>query len=1132
MTREPRLPASFQWLNATQFLGALNDNAFKLLVSFALIRAYGAERSSTVVGIAGMLFAVPFLLVTPAAGVLADRLSKRTIVVAAKWLEVLVMAVGVAVFLSGRAPLLYGVLFLMAAQSAFFGPAKYGIIPELVGRDQLSRANSRLVAMSYLAIILGTFGAPVAVKALGGSVQAASWACIAVAAAGTWTALRVRRTPPAGSTRTPSWFVFADVARTLRAVRGDRYLVLALLGAAYFSLVGAFLQLNLIPFGIRHLGLSEVDSGFLFLGAAVGIGLGATVAGRLSGRNVEFGVLPLGALALAAATLAMAGVSRVPAAAAAILAAGLGAGLYIVPLEAFIQFRCPRDRLGEVQAANGFLGWIGVLAGAAALLLFDRVLHLTPAQGFLAVGGLTLVLVAVALAVLPDFVVRFAAVIMTRTIYRIRVLGAEHLPLDGGALLVANHVCTLDALQLLACQQRRIRFVMHRRIYERHVLRPLFRLMGVIPIAMDDPPKRIVASLRAARRALDDGFMVCIFAEGALTRTGLLRGFKPGFERIVRGSRHPVIPVYLGGTWGSVFSLFYRDGHARRAVRVPYPVTVVFGAPLPPGATAPEVRQAVQELSCDGFGDDRLRVPLGRAFVEAARRHGGRTAASDTLGRRLTCRGLLASACALADVLAARTRGERSVGVLLPPSVGGALANLALALLRKTSVNLNFTVPPADLDAALRQAEVRTVVTSRAFLERVAPGRALPRVLYLEELAASLTPRRRLRALLRARFAPAGLLASARGFSPGETATVIFSSGTTGTPKGVRLTHRNLLSNVEALARVLRPRRDDALAATLPLFHAFGYTCGIWLPVLSGLRAAYHPNALDPARIARMVREERCTALFTTPTFLLGLLRRAAPEDLAPLRLVVTGAEKLARGTADAFEARFGLRPLEGYGATELSPVAMLGLPDRGEGPLGQTGHREGSVGQPLPGVAVRIVDPDSGAPLPAGREGLLLVRGPNVMAGYLGQPEATRAALRDGWYVTGDIARVDADGFVFLCDRLARFSKIAGERVPHRHVEEACFPAADPAADPVLAVTAVPDPRRGERLVVLHTEAAGDADALHARAAAAGLPNLWKPARADYYRVDAIPLTGTGKLDVRGLRELAVRLAGVTPPA
>jgi acyl-[acyl-carrier-protein]-phospholipid O-acyltransferase/long-chain-fatty-acid--[acyl-carrier-protein] ligase len=370
-----------------------------------------------------------------------------------------------------------------------------------------------------------------------------------------------------------------------------------------------------------------------------------------------------------------------------------------------------------------------------------------------------------------------------------------------------------------------------------------------------------------------------------------------------------------------------------------------------------------------------------------------------------------------------------------------------------------------------------------------------------------------------------GWLTRRRRASADDVATIIFSSGTTGSPKGVMLTHHNIASNVESYSMVFRPTETDHLCATLPLFHSFGYTCGIWFPALAGIRVSYHVSPLDAGKVAEVVRTRKCTAIFVTPTFLMAYLRKAQREDFATLRVVVAGAEKLKPRLADAFEERFGIRPLEGYGATELSPVAALSLPNQEVDGVYQTGHKEGAVGQPVPGVAARIVDPDTGAPVAAGHDGLLLIKGPNVMKGYLNRPDLTAEAVVDGWYRTGDMAQMDEEGFITITDRLARFSKIGGEMVPHLAVEDVYLKALN-TAEHLVAVTSVACDKRGERLVVLHTAAAGDPARLHEFMQASELPNLWKPGRDAYVQVDAIPVTGTGKLDVKGLRAAALAQA------
>ncbi len=411
------------------------------------------------------------------------------------------------------------------------------------------------------------------------------------------------------------------------------------------------------------------------------------------------------------------------------------------------------------------------------------------------------------------------------------------------------------------------------------------------------------------------------------------------------------------------------------------------------------------------------------------------------------------------------------------------------------------------------------------FLEKLGRFQDFGRLVFLEDILPQITEQDKRRAWLKARFAPRSALARPEGFTADRLATVIFSSGSTGRPKGIMLSHHNILSNVESVRAVFHFSSDDCICAALPFFHSFGFTCSLWLPLLSGFSAVYHSNPLDGAKIAEIVREHKATLLFATPTFLLAYLRRAEPEDFVSLRYVIVGAEKLKPRIADAFEERFGIRPLEGYGATELAPVATLNIPDVEIMGVRQPGVKPGTVGHPLPGVAVRIVDPDTGERLPIGKSGLLLVKGPNVMLGYLNEPEKTAEVLRDGWYNTGDVAVMDRDGFITITDRLSRFSKIGGEMVSHVAVEEA-FHKALGKTEQVLAVAAVPDEKKGERLVVLYTDAAGDATALQQAIKAADLPNLWKPAPDACYRVESIPMLGSGKLDLKSIKERALQLA------
>ncbi|MBJ6723332.1 acyl-[ACP]--phospholipid O-acyltransferase [Geomesophilobacter sediminis] len=1126
MSTERTLGKSFTWLNMTQFLGALNDNILKLLIIFCLIASQGRTMAGGITAAIGAAFVLPFLLFSAPAGGLADRLSKSRLIVMVKLVEVAVTTLAVAAFALQMGNALYLVVFLMATHSAFFAPAKYGIIPELVGKERLSRANGLMESCTFLAIIIGTAFASVLTQLVGGRFWLAALACLGVALGGLGSAWMMAKTEPSDAGRPVALFP-AEIFRTINSISSDRHLMLAIIGLAYFMFIAAFAQLNLIGYGMERLGLTEAQSGYLFLAAALGIGIGSLLAAKLSGRDVEFGIVPLGAAGLTIAPILLhAAPSNLATCLLIIVLFGFSAGLFSLPLQAFIQFRAIPAKRGEVLAASTFVNWGGILLASALTWLFCGPLGLTAAQGFSLIGVATLLLTVLSFYILPDFLLRFIALVTMRIFYRLKIFGAEHLPVEGPALLIPNHVTWVDALLLTATNQRRIRFVMERRIYNTPLLRGLFRLMGVIPVSSNDNRKEMVEFIRQARAALDDGYMVCIFAEGALTRNGMLQEFRGGFERIVKDRGYPVIPVYIGGAWGSILSYAHGRLLSRPPALSPYPVTILFGAPMPATSTAREVRQKVMELSCDYFDSRKPgRRPLAEYFIRTAKRNNGRRAVADTSGKALTYGETLVATLALAKKLDGQIGGEEHVGVLLPPSVGGVLVNLSLSVLGRVPVNLNYTAADASFCSAVNQCGITTVITARTFLEKLPNVPRVEGMIFLEDILPSISTAEKFIALLKARLIPARWLCCRDGFRADRPATVIFSSGSTGDPKGVMLTHHNIMSNIEALRMVFRVNLDDNVCSALPFFHSLGFTGTLWFPLVSGFSATYHPNPMEGEKIAEVVREHKSTLLLATPTFLLAYLRRAKKEDFASLRLVITGAEKLKGKVADLFQEKFAIRPLEGYGATELSPVITLSLPDVEIDGVLQHGVKEGSVGRPIPGVAIRVVDPENGEILKPGEPGMLQVKGPNVMLGYLGRPDTTAEVVRDGWYLTGDIGVMDDDGFIRITDRISRFSKIGGEMIPHGVVEDELHGRLGQAG--VVAVTSVPDERKGEKLVVLYVKGATDAASLQLMLTESTLPNLWKPGRDCYIEVEGLPILGAGKLDLKGLKEIALAAVG-----
>jgi acyl-[acyl-carrier-protein]-phospholipid O-acyltransferase/long-chain-fatty-acid--[acyl-carrier-protein] ligase len=508
-----------------------------------------------------------------------------------------------------------------------------------------------------------------------------------------------------------------------------------------------------------------------------------------------------------------------------------------------------------------------------------------------------------------------------------------------------------------------------------------------------------------------------------------------------------------------------------------------------------------------------------------------RAKVADSLGTELTGAGLLMRSLILRRLLRREVLAddEQFVGLLLPPSAGAVLANAALTLDRRIAVNLNYTVSPEVLNECVRQCGIRRVLTSRRMMEKLrqqAPFEVNAELVYLEDFKEKATRTDKLVAAAQTWLFPAAVLERHLGLTkidPDDLLTVIFTSGATGQPKGVMLTYRNVGSNIEAFNQIIHLGKEDVLVGILPIFHSFGYTVTLWTVLTLEPKGVYHYSPLEARQVGKLCRAHGGTIMVATPTFLRAYLRRCEPEDFATLEVVVAGAEKMPIELAAAFEKKFGVRPIEGYGATEVSPVVSANIPPSRAIGSARQGVKEGSVGPPLPGIRAKVIDLDTGEDLGVGKSGMLLISGPNVMKGYLHRPDLTAEVVRDGWYVTGDVAVIDADGFIHITGRLARFSKIGGEMVPHIRVEEAITAALHlDEEDLRMVVTGVPDQKKGERLVVLHTGLDRAPEEICKALAESGLPPIWIPSPDSFRRIDEIPVLGTGKLDLKRVKEVA----------
>jgi acyl-[acyl-carrier-protein]-phospholipid O-acyltransferase/long-chain-fatty-acid--[acyl-carrier-protein] ligase len=711
---------------------------------------------------------------------------------------------------------------------------------------------------------------------------------------------------------------------------------------------------------------------------------------------------------------------------------------------------------------------------------------------------------------------------LTRIVYRISTHGIENLP-AGGFLLLPNHLTWVDAIVLQASCPRRIRFVMSERIYHKKWLNPFFKLIGALPIS----PTRARESLRAAIEAIKSGEVVCIFPEGELSRTGILLRLQRGYELVAHAAAAPVVPVWLDQLWGSVFSFKGGRYFLKVPERFPYPVTIAYDRPIPHDHTdIATVRERFLMLGefCYQLRP-ALRGHLARAAVRGLKRRQFAPGVIDGMDHTTISFGsLLAAAITLAEYLRKSCKGKR-IGIVLPPGKAGVIANLAVVLAEKVPVNLNFTAGRESVEASLRIGEVTDCLTAHAVQKRLPDFPWPANLLHLDDVLPPLKGR-----MIAWRFAvgllPARAICALLGLPKvGDRAEsiILFTSGSSGEPKGVVLSHRNVVANVSQIALMLSLTKRDSILASLPFFHSFGSTVTLWYPLLESVRIVTFPNPLDLTKSAELIHKYGVTLLCSTPTFLRGYLRKATKEQLEPIKLLVTGAEKLPNELGEAFQKQFGHEVLQGYGLTETSPAAAFNLPapkpHRPDDAV-QPSSRQGSVGKLAPGIAAQIRDPETGAPLSLHETGMLWLRGPNIFERYLHDPQRTADVLQDGWFRTGDLGRFDEDGFLYIEGRLSRFSKIGGEMVPHETIESRLYEVLDLAkSERVIAVTSIPDQAKGEALVVLTTT---DLDAAEVRKKLmdSDMPNLWIPKK--YKRVDEIPVLGSGKLDLKRCQELA----------
>ncbi|MAY42117.1 MULTISPECIES: acyl-[ACP]--phospholipid O-acyltransferase [unclassified Neptuniibacter] len=1127
------------------FINAFVDLGHKIVIQNTLFKAYDGDTQILLTAIVNGLILLPFILLFTPSGFLADKYPKNRVMKYAAWGGVFITLLITACYYLGLFVPAFALTFILALQSAFYSPAKYGYIKELVGANNLSEGNAWVQAVTMVAILAGivVFSFLFEFRLEGAAAMSPQeslqrcaplgWLLVTGALIELYLAYQLPQLKEVDKNACfdkNAYLSGRSLKNNLGLLKSKRPVWLAIVGLSIFWSISQVMLAVFPAFAEEHLNQHNT---FIIQGvmafAGIGIMIGSMLAGRLSRHYINVGLIPVGAVGVAAGLIMLPQLESMWVQAFVFMLIGLFGALLCVPLNALVQFHADESETGKVLAGSNFIQNIFMLGFLGLTVLF----------AWNSVDGLWLLVLLAVLAcmgavfsiiTLPQAFIKLLVMVLFRRKYNLQVLGFENLPEDGkGTLLLGNHISWLDwAMIQMACP-RPIHFVMERSIYERWYLRWFLDIFKVIPISKGKSRQ----ALEQVRDLISAGQVVCLFPEGAISHMGQLGEFRRGFEKACEGAEGVIVPFYMRGLWGSRFSRSTDKMKSIRRTGSKRDVIVAYGRPLPINSNAAEVKQKVFELSIKAWDEYTQSLEtLPKAFIRTMKNADSGYAIADVDGGPLSHKKFL-TATALFTKRIACTEGD-NIGLLMPTSSAGAIANMASLMAGKTVVNMNFTAPIPSLLSALKQSDVKTIVTARRFVKKLkAKGIdttelfAGREVLYMEDVKEGISKVEAIYTMMLVALLPTSVLQLwlCKKGDVDNTAAILFSSGSEGEPKGVMLSHRNIMANLRQTADVLNVRDDDCIMATLPLFHAFGLTVTCFMPLIEGMPVVCHPDPTDAPKIGKGVARYKATLMCATSTFLRLYTRnkRVHPLMFESLRAVVAGAEKLDNSVREAFEQKYHVAVVEGYGSTETTPVASTNLPDSLDTDWWtvQVGNKPGTVGMALPGSTFRIVDPDTLEELPIGEDGLILIGGTQIMQGYLNNPEKTAQVVVeiDGirWYKSGDKGHLDEDGFLTIVDRYSRFAKLGGEMVSLTAIEGEVRKILQLPDLPLVAVN-LPDPKKGEKVILLVE--GNSAEGMRELLIKGGMPALMIPSAI--HEIETLPILGSGKTNFSESRKMA----------
>ncbi len=1116
-------------LFVTQFFGAFNDNFFKqaliILITYALVT--GTESDTTMlVALAGGVFIAPFFLFSASAGKLADKYDKAFLARRIKFCEIgLALAAGAALF-SQNLVLLLGVLFLFGTQSTFFGPIKYALLPQHLEDNELISGNAMVESATFLAILLGTIAGGLLILLNGGTLIMSA-GMIVSALVGYGAARRIPLAPAPRPGLRIGWNVIADTRELLHLARAHRTPYLAILGTSWFWFVGSAVMI-LMPAIARDVLSTNQNVATLFMTMfAIGVAAGAYFISHLLAGEISPRTIPFGALAMSLAMLALWSVLYTPGVSylmgpGEFLSSGWNWGVllamffiaamsgpYVVPLFAIVQHASPVDERARMIAANNIINAAFMVAASLFVLLLSM-FGFSPPSILLIIAGLNVFAAIYIARIIPKHTLQVMFRSLLKTLFRVEVHGLEHLKrANERAVIVVNHLSFLDGMVLAAFLPQFPVFAVNA-----HTAGKWWAQLFLAPVDYFTIDPANPLALKTIVREIEQGKRCVIFPEGRITVTGGLMKIYEGPGIIADRADADIIPIRLDGLQYTPFSRL--RGVVRRQLFPKVTITVMeprrfhLSEDLKGRARRQEIgRQLYDVMSDMMFATQNTGVTLFEALLDARKLHGGKTLIAEDVARQpLSYKRLTLAGFVLGRKLAAMTEPGEYVGLMLPNATGALATFFALQRIDRVPAMLNFSAGAAPVLSACRAARIECILTSRQFIERakldalVAALEEKIRIVYLEDLRQTVNVMDKAYGLVANTF-PFLFYRRADADKAERPAVVLFTSGSEGSPKGVALSHRNLNANRYQLAARVDFSSKDIVFNALPMFHSFGLTTGTLLPVLSGIRVFLYPSPLHYRIVPELIYDTNATIMFGTDTFLRGYARSAHPYDFYAVRLVCAGAERVQPQTRALWNDKFGLRILEGYGATECAPVIATNTPMH---------FRAGTVGRLMPGIEHRL-EPVAGV-----REGgRLLVSGPNVMLGYLRDTNPGVIERRkDPWYDTGDIVSVDAHGYVTIRGRAKRFAKIAAEMVSLAFIEEWVSRLWDEHAHAAIAVA---DDKKGEQIVLVTDRKDATRQALQAYARQNGIAELMVPRRIEV--VDALPVMGSGKIDYLAIERM-----------